>query len=112
MLKTQIVDYLRNQTAFFEPSLVSEIFTASNIATTFSIKRNTASHYLNQLNEEGILVKINTRPVYFFHKEAFQQQNYLLKRTVYQSFQEMIDEQPAFDRKSDFFSRSLVIAVV
>ena len=37
----------------FEPSLVSEIFTASNIATTFSIKRNTASHYLNQLNEEG-----------------------------------------------------------
>lgn len=103
MLKMQIVDYLRNQTAFFEPSLVSEIFTASNIATTFSIKRNTASHYLNQLNEEGILVKINTRPVYFFHKEAFQQQNYLLKRTVYQSFQEMIDEQPVFDRKSDFF---------
>ena len=28
MLKMQIVDYLRNQTAFFEPSLVSEIFTA------------------------------------------------------------------------------------
>ena len=55
----------------FEPSLVSEIFTASNIATTFSIKRNTASHYLNQLNEEGILVKINTRPVYFFIKKRF-----------------------------------------
>ena len=36
MLKTQIVDYLRNQTAFFEPSLVSEIFTESNIATTFT----------------------------------------------------------------------------
>ena len=69
----------------FEPSLVSEIFTASNIATTFSIKRNTASHYLNQLNEEGILVKINTTSL-LFHKEAFQQQNYLLKRTVYQSF--------------------------
>ena len=72
-------------------------------SSIISIKRNTASHYLNQLNEEGILVKINTRPVYFFHKEAFQQQNYLLKRTVYQSFQEMIDEQPVFDRKSDFF---------
>ena len=86
----------------FEPSLVSEIFTASNIATTFSIKRNTASHYLNQLNEEGILVKINTRPVYFFHKEAFQQQNYLLKRTVYQSFQEMIDEQPVLIAKVIF----------
>ena len=71
MLKTQIVDYLRNQTAFFEPSLVSEIFTASNIATTFSIKRNTASHYLNQLNEEGILVKIIHDQFTFFIKKRF-----------------------------------------
>lgn len=103
MLKTQLVNYLRNQTSFFEPSLVSEIFTASHIAHTFSIKRNTASHYLNQLNEAGILVKVNTRPVYFFHKEVFQQQNYSLKSTKYQSLQAIIEERPIFGKKADFF---------
>ena len=37
------------------------------------MQRNTASHYLNQLVAQDVLVKINTRPVYFLHKAAFSQ---------------------------------------
>ncbi len=33
------------------------------------MQRNTASHYLNQLVAQDVLVKINTRPVYFLHKK-------------------------------------------
>ncbi|MCS5949462.1 hypothetical protein LNO88_02980 [Klebsiella pneumoniae subsp. pneumoniae] len=34
------------------------------------MQRNTASHYLNQLVAQDVLVKINTRPVYFLHKKS------------------------------------------
>ncbi len=80
-MKEQLLAYLQNQTAFFSIENVSDVFTAKDIAEKFSVKRNTISHYLNQLTEEGRLVKIATRPVYFFHKQAFEIQNYPLKKT-------------------------------
>ena len=65
-MKEQLLAYLQNQTAFFSAENVSDVFTAKDIAEKFSVKRNTISHYLNQLTEEGRLVKIATRPVFFF----------------------------------------------
>ncbi|EOL42940.1 sigma 54-interacting transcriptional regulator [Enterococcus caccae] len=103
MLKEKLLDYLKNQTSFFNPENVSDIFSASDIAVKFSIKRNTASHYLNQLADEGILVKVNTRPVYFFHKKTFELQNYPLTNSFYQNLLEIEKEKPIFDKKIDFF---------
>ena len=103
MLKEKLLDYLKNQTSFFNPENVSDIFSASDIAEKFSIKRNTASHYLNQLADEGILVKVNTRPVYFFHKKTFELQNYPLTNSFYQNLLEIEKEKPIFDKKIDFF---------
>lgn len=103
MLKEKLLDYLKNQTSFFNPENVSDIFSASDIAEKFSIKRNTASHYLNQLADEGILVKVNTRPVYFFHKKTFELQNYPLINSFYQNLSEIEKEKPIFDKKIDFF---------
>lgn len=56
---------------FFDPDNLSEVFTASWLARRFAMQRNTASHYLNQLVAQDVLVKINTRPVYFLHKKPF-----------------------------------------
>jgi sigma-54 dependent transcriptional regulator of gfr operon len=103
MLKEKLLDYLKNQTSFFNAADVNEHFSAAKIAEKFAVKRNTASHYLNQLVDEGVLVKVNTRPVYFFHKQVFEQQNYPLAHTFYQTLQDIEAEQPIFDRKLDFF---------
>lgn len=103
-MKEQLLAYLQNQTAFFSIENVSDIFTAKDIAEKFSVKRNTISHYLNQLTEESHLVKITTRPVYFFHKQAFEIQNYPLTQNVYDSLAAVGAEKPFFDRKEDFFS--------
>lgn len=72
LLKKEILCYLENQTAFFDLEHMNEVFTAQRLADHFGVKRNTVSHYLNQLNDEQLLVKINSRPVIYFHKEAFE----------------------------------------
>ncbi|MXR78999.1 Fis family transcriptional regulator, partial [Enterococcus faecalis] len=51
MLKHEILCYLENQTAFFDLNHMNEVFTAKRLAEHFGVKRNTVSHYLNQLNE-------------------------------------------------------------
>ncbi len=66
MIKEELINYLENQTAFLDLDNISEIFTSKIIGEQFNLKRNTVSHYLNQLNEQGSVIKINTRPVYFF----------------------------------------------
>lgn len=50
----------------------SEVFTAVAIAESLGISRNTVSQYLNQLVKNGKVIKINTRPVYFFDKEILE----------------------------------------
>ncbi|MGG5901430.1 hypothetical protein ACQ4T2_25430, partial [Escherichia coli] len=62
------------------------------MARCFAMQRNTASHYLNQLVAQDVLVKINTRPVYFLHKKAFCQQFYPLSRSEYASMAELLAE--------------------
>lgn len=102
-MKEQLLAYLQNQTAFFSIENVNGVFTTKDIAEKFSVKRNTISHYLNQLTEEGLLVKIATRPVYFFHKQTFEIQNYSLTKNVYDSLAAVAEEKPFFDQKEDFF---------
>lgn len=103
-MKKALLDYIANQTSFFDPNNVSDNFSAANIAEKFGIKRNTVSHYLNQLNDEKLVVKINSRPVYFFHKAVFEAQNYPIAKTEYQSLSDIVNEKPIFDEKRDFFS--------
>lgn len=104
MLKEKLLEYLQNQTSFFDAENVSDIFTAADMAGKFGIKRNTVSHHLNKLMEQGILVKISTRPVYFFHKAVFENQNYPLVHNEYQSLVDILKEKPFFDKQQDFFS--------
>ncbi|MGM0214051.1 sigma 54-interacting transcriptional regulator [Enterococcus sp. AZ109] len=103
-MKAALLNYLENQTAFIDLKAVNEIFTATKLAEVFQVKRNTISHYLNQLNDEGLLIKVNSRPVYYFHKGAFERQFFPLNHTYYRSFEEISKEQPLFDQHKDLFS--------
>lgn len=103
-MKKKLINYLENQTAFLDIDTLNEVFTAQKLAEVFDAKRNTISHYLNQLNDEGLLVKINSRPVYYFHKIAFEHQFFALEKKSYQSVEEIKKERPLFERKPDLFS--------
>lgn len=104
MLQEQLLDYLEVQTAFFDFDNISPVFTAANMALKFGIKRNTASHHLNQLVEEGQVIKINTRPVYFLHRLAFESQFFKVEETVFSSIDGLRELRPSFTRQADIFS--------
>lgn len=103
-MKEKLVSYLENQTAFLDIDALDEVFTAQKLSEIFEVKRNTVSHYLNQLNDSGILVKINSRPVYYFHKGAFEAQFFLLEHNFYHNTEDLKKERPLFERKQDLFS--------
>lgn len=104
MLKQKILAYLANQTAFFDPKNVSDIFTATHIANEFGIKRNTASLYLNTLVNNQQVIKINSRPVYFLHKEAFENQFFPISEYQYPSINDLFTEKPYHDNEETFFN--------
>lgn len=104
MRKTELLAFLQNQTDFFDPDNLSEVFTAGYLARRFAMQRNTASHYLNQLVAQDVLVKINTRPVYFLHKAAFCQQFFPLSRSEYTSMAELLAESDRQPEQADHFS--------
>lgn len=103
-MKEELLKYLEIQTAFLDLKEIDEVFTAKKLADIFQVKRNTISHYLNQLNESGLLVKINTRPVYYFHKASFDEHFFPLNKTMYAGIMEIEKEKPLFQHKKDLFS--------
>ena len=103
-MRNEILTFLANQTDFFDPENLSEVFTASYLAQRFALKRNTASHYLNQLVAQGLLVKVNTRPVYFLHKKAFSQQFSPLSANEYDSIAQLLNDGGAEAEQPDHFS--------
>lgn len=103
-MREELLQYLKNQTAFLNLDDLSELFTASKLAEIFKVKRNTVSQYLNQLTETGELVKINSRPVYYFHKGAFEKQFFVLKENHYESVRAIQTEQPMFGKEQELFS--------
>ncbi len=68
------------------------------------MQRNTASHYLNQLVAGGVLIKINTRPVYFLHKASFEQAYFQLSRDEFNSIAELLAENSGEQRAADHFA--------
>ena len=42
MRKTELLAFLQNQTDFFDPDNLSEVFTAGYLARRFAMQRNTA----------------------------------------------------------------------
>ena len=65
----ELYNYLEQQTGQvnFE---VLQPFTTQEMGTVLHISRNTVSQYLNEFFKEGWMVKINTRPVYYFLLET------------------------------------------
>ncbi len=90
--KQEILNFIREGTRTFHPSKMEQ-FSANGIGKKKSISRTLVSQYLNELFKEGLLVKINSRPVYFLHKEMLELRYEIkLSRQIYFSMDELMEE--------------------
>ena len=73
--KSTILNYMNDLTQNFDFTQVN-LFTASSIANEMHVSRSLASQYLNELVKEKLIMKINSRPVYFLHRKKWK--NYFI----------------------------------
>lgn len=69
--KNEILSYVEELTQSLDFHNM-DCFTSNSICEEMSISRSLASQYLNDLNREGILVKITSRPVYFLDRRTLE----------------------------------------
>lgn len=95
--KLQIYEYLKKKTTSFNANEI-EYYTTSAISDNLSISRSLTSQYLNELCKEESLIKVNTRPVYYFDKKALENKYQCQFRET--EFYNMNDLVMFLDRKS------------
>lgn len=103
MLVDEIMKYLEEETKYFDRNKDKVRFTASSIADKFSVKRNTVSHYLSQMVDEGKIIRINTRPVYFLHYDMFNKCFFEIEGNKYENIEELFSYKVTENEK-DIFS--------
>lgn len=77
-------------------------FTTANIAAECHVSRSLASQYLNDLVRQGLVVKVNERPVIFYHRHAAERYfGCKLEQSEYESQQELL-KLAGMEEGSDF----------
>lgn len=69
--KQELLEHLDRLTRAATPETVGS-FTTMQIAADINVSRSLASQYLNELVRDGLIVKVNSRPVIYLHKTAFE----------------------------------------
>lgn len=99
-MKKELFDYL-NRICSQTPLEENEIFTAAHMAEQMKASRNAVSQYLNEGVRNHEIIKINSRPVYFYSRKAvekqFQKRN---KQDIYESFDAFLEDYQ--NSKNDF----------
>ena len=67
----------------------NQYLSTTDLAEKLSLKRNTVSHYLNQLVKENELIKINTRPAVFILKKIAEKKSGCVLDNEYSSIKEL-----------------------
>lgn len=91
MLKDSLLEDIKKATSTMKMENLGVGCTAKELAKKYNVKRNTVSHYLNQLIGTE-LFKINTRPVCFIHKKTFEEKFFRTSRFTYDSIDELLAE--------------------
>lgn len=102
-MKEDLLSFLDSETTHLHLEKPSEHLTAKSMSEIFQVKRNTVSHYLNQLVDEALVIKINTRPVYFLSRLVFERQFFQLSTCKFDSFKQLMEQQPVAKPSLDIF---------
>lgn len=88
-----LVDCTNGINDFDQSSL--KLFTTGSIEENFNMKTNIANFHLNQLFNEGKLIKINTKPVYYLPIQLIERINGSKpSKSVYKSIDELQEHKP------------------
>ena len=74
--KQEVLDLLYQLTNEFDFNNYL-LFSAKSMALELAISRSVASHYLNDLVNENLAIKIKSRPVFFLHKNVLEKKFHL-----------------------------------
>ncbi|PAE87207.1 hypothetical protein CHH72_19590 [Shouchella clausii] len=88
-MKTQILQLVEQSTKEVNPHTfdIEDGVETKQLSQLLVLERTAASRYLNTLVKEGKLVKINSRPVYFFHRQTLEKMfNLPLETNEFRSF--------------------------
>lgn len=78
-------------------------FTANDISENLNISRNLASQYLNELVKEQRAIKVNSRPVYFFHRKNVERSAQIAFDTcIFSGLDEFMIKSRSRESKRDF----------
>ena len=99
-----ILNYMNDLTQNFDFTQVSH-FTASSIAKEMHISRSLASQYLNELVKEKLVMKINSRPVYFLHRQKMEE---LREKRITKQPLEYPSAGSTFKRPEGYFAGKLI----
>ena len=100
--KKQILDYVKEHTRNCNLDDCNDLCAAA-IAESLHASRSVVSQYLNEFHSYKTLVKVNTRPVLFFHRETLVQHPEYLNDT-YNSIEELKIDIEKVNKKSKAFT--------
>ena len=91
-MEKQLILYMKLKTQQIDFKDIS-FFSSNAIALDMEKNRVQISRELNNLVREDILIKTNTRPVYFFHRQTLEEQFHVhLSKNVFDSIEELLQE--------------------
>ncbi len=104
MSKERVLTVLKEHTNQVEKIAPSETLTTEGISEKVGIQRNTTSQYLNELVKEERVLKIRSRPAIFYDKTVFSERFFTPKQTVYDTYEELLNETKNQEQGNDVFS--------
>lgn len=93
LLKIHSTDWLRKERS---------LFTTTSLAKELHASRNVISQYLNEYHEDGLIIKVNERPILFYARCSIDQGEALDR--VYTSQQELVRAIETLQRRSKAFT--------
>ena len=100
--KEEVYGYLEKISRNFSTKELKQ-FTANDISENLNISRNLASQYLNELVKETRAIKVNSRPVYFFHKRNVERSAQVTFDTcIFSGLDEFLIKSRSGESKRDF----------
>ncbi len=90
--KKHLMDYLQKKTDKIDWKNTND-FSASGISEKLGLSRTVISQYLNEAHTQKLVVKVNSRPVYFFWRSSLEAgKEGTLSENTYASVEELYDE--------------------
>lgn len=90
--KHQVIEYVRKATKSINLDHLY-VFTTMNISKTLSLSRSLTSQYLNELVKDEKVIKISSRPVYYFDRNELEKKYHVqLSQSDFLSLSELLQQ--------------------